>query len=70
MNQVKIYDMLISEFKTPKQLAHILRTSVWTVYSWRRRKIPNKYLDDIRFYSQQKIPKSFLRPDKFNNVNN
>jgi len=70
MNQQQIYDTLIAEFKTPKHLAELLNLSVWSIYSWRRRKIPQKHLYDIAYFSQQKFQKSFLRPDKFNYVNN
>jgi hypothetical protein len=63
---MNIYYHLISEFKTANNLAALLKVKPSTVYKWKTRKIPIKYIIDIEYYSKRVLTRNFLRPDKFN----
>ena len=67
MTTQEIYQHVIAEFGTPTLLANTLRISRWTVYKWRTRPIPSRYMHDLEYFSRRCLTKQFMRPDLYKN---
>jgi len=60
-----VYNTLMIEFKSARALADLLNIKVHTVYKWKHRKIPQKYIHEIELYSNRAITRRQIRPDLF-----
>jgi len=61
----RAYDALIIQFKTATHLAQLLKINKRTVYRFRTKPIPLKYISAIEKITKLTINRQHLRPDKY-----
>ena len=62
---MSVYQHLMIEFRSAKVIADLLNVKVSTVYKWKYRKIPKKYIREIELYSERALTRRQIRPDLF-----